>query len=269
MADALDAHAVRAAVLQARPEVVVHELTALENATDLVHFDRTFATTNRLRTEALDLLLAAAEKSGARRFVAQSFCGWPYARTGGVVKSEDDPLDPDPPRQMRRTLDAIRHLESAVTGSSALEGVALRYGAFYGPRSVMFDATFVSELRARRVPMIGGGGGFWSFLHLDDAASATALALEKAAPGVYNIVDDEPAPVREWLPALAAMFDAKPPRRIPAWVARIVVGEHLVAMMTESRAGSNSQGAEGARLAPGLPLLAAGLRRGDRLGLLN
>ncbi len=237
--DAFDRSAVRSALLEARPEVVVHEMTALQNASDLVHFDRVFATTNRLRTEALDHLLAAAEESGVRRFVAQSFCGWPYARTGTSVKSEDDPLDPNPPREMRRTLDAIRTLESSVVGSRGVEGVVLRYGAFYGPHSGLFDGPFIGQLRARRAPMIGDGGGWWSFLHLDDAASATALAIETGAAGVYNIVDDEPAPVREWLPALAAMLGAKPPRRVPAWVARIALGEHLVAMMTESRAGSN------------------------------
>jgi 2-alkyl-3-oxoalkanoate reductase len=239
--DAFDGNAVRSALLEAQPEVVVHEMTALTNASDLVHFDRAFATTNRLRTEALDHLIAAAEASGARRLVAQSFCGWPYARRGGSVKTEDDPLDPEPPREMRGTLDAIRHLESSVVGLRELEGVVLRYGAFYGPRSGLFDGPFLSQLRARRVPMIGEGGGWWSFLHIEDAASATARAIETGDPGVYNIVDDEPAPVREWLPALAALLGAKPPRRIPAWVARIVVGEHLVAMMTESRAGSNAK----------------------------
>jgi nucleoside-diphosphate-sugar epimerase len=239
--DAFDGNAVRSAVLEGQPEVIVHEMTALTNASDLVHFDRAFATTNRLRTEALDHLIAAAEETGARRLVAQSFCGWPYARRGGPVKTEDDPLDPEPPREMRQTLDAIRHLESSVVGLRELEGVVLRYGAFYGPRSGLFDGPFLGQLRARRVPMIGEGGGWWSFLHIDDAASATARAIETGDPGVYNIVDDEPTPVREWLPALAAMLGAKPPRRIPAWVARIAVGEHLVAMMTESRAGSNAK----------------------------
>ncbi len=239
--DAFDRNAVRSAVLEARPEVVVHEMTALTNASDLVHFDRAFATTNRLRTEALDHLIAAAEEIGARRFVAQSFCGWPYARRGGPVKREDDPLDPEPPRELRRTLDAIRYLESSVAGLRKLEGVVLRYGAFYGPHSGLFDGPFLAQLRDRRVPMIGDGGGWWSFLHLDDAASATALTIETGDPGVYNVVDDEPAPVREWLPALAAMLGAKPPRRVPAWVARIAVGEHLVAMMTQTRAGSNAK----------------------------
>ncbi|HEY1452543.1 MAG TPA: NAD(P)-dependent oxidoreductase [Roseiarcus sp.] len=237
--DALDRRLVRDLVLEARPEVVIHEMTALANASDLTHFDRSFAMTNRLRTEGLDHLLAAARESGARRVIAQSFCGWPYARTGGPVKTEEEPLDPNPPREFRKTLDAIRHLENAVAGAAEFEGLVLRYGAFYGPRSGLFDGPMVDQLRRRRVPLIGDGGGWWSFLHLDDAAAATALAVVKGAPGLYNIVDDDPAPVRDWLPAFAAMLGAKPPRRIPRWVAQIAAGEHLVAMMTENRAGSN------------------------------
>jgi nucleoside-diphosphate-sugar epimerase len=237
--DAFDASAVRAAVMEARPEIIVHEMTALTNASDLTHFDRAFAVTNRLRTEGLDHLLGAAKEAGARRVIAQSFCGWPYARTGGPVKTEEDPLDPAPPRELRDSLDAIRHLESAVAGAMAFEGLVLRYGAFYGPGSGLFDGPFVDLLRRRRIPLIGDGGGWWSFLHVDDAAAATALSVEKGAPGLYNIVDDEPAPVREWLPALAGMVGAKPPWRIPRWLARIAAGEHMVAMMTENRAGSN------------------------------
>jgi nucleoside-diphosphate-sugar epimerase len=237
--DALDRRLVRDLVLDARPEVVIHEMTALANASDLTHFDRSFAMTNRLRTEGLDHLLAAARESGPRRVIAQSFCGWPYARTGGPVKTEEEPLDPNPPREFRKTLDAIRHLENAVAGAAEFEGLVLRYGAFYGPRSGLFDGPMVDQLRRRRVPLIGDGGGWWSFLHLDDAAAATALAVVKGAPGLYNIVDDDPAPVRDWLPAFAAMLGAKPPRRIPRWVAQIAAGEHLVAMMTENRAGSN------------------------------
>lgn len=237
--DALDRRLVRDLVLEARPEVVIHEMTALANASDLTHFDRSFAMTNRLRTEGLDHLLAAARESGARRVIAQSFCGWPYARTGGPIKTEEEPLDPNPPREFRKTLDAIRHLENAVAGAAEFEGLVLRYGAFYGPRSGLFDGPMVDQLRRRRVPLIGDGGGWWSFLHLDDAAAATALAVVKGAPGLYNIVDDDPAPVRDWLPAFAAMLGAKPPRRIPRWVAQIAAGEHLVAMMTENRAGSN------------------------------
>lgn len=239
VADAFDGRLLRRIVIDARPEVVVHEMTALANASDLTHFDRAFAMTNRLRKEGLDHLLAAARESGVRRVVAQSFCGWPYARTGGPVKTEGDPLDANPPREFRNTLDAIRHLEGSVAGAADMEGLVLRYGAFYGPCSGLFDVPMVDQLRRRRVPMLGDGGGWWSFVHLDDAAAATALAIAGGAPGIYNIVDDKPAPVSEWLPALAAMLGAKPPLRIPRWLARIAVGEHMVAMMTENRAGSN------------------------------
>jgi nucleoside-diphosphate-sugar epimerase len=240
VADALDERPIRAAVVAAHPDVIVHELTDLKGASDLRKFDRAFANSNRLRTEGTDHLLAAARDCGVRRIVAQSFCGWPYARTGGQVKSEEDPLDPNPPQQLRRTLDAIRYLERVVTTSEAPEGVVLRYGAFYGLDTGMFDAALIEQIRRRRVPLIGGGAAWWSFLQIDDAAEATALAVELGR-GVYNIVDDDPAPVHEWLPATAAMLGAKPPFRVPAWVARLATGEHLVAMMTQSRAGSNAK----------------------------
>ena len=239
--DALDPPALREAVVGAQPEVVVHEMTALANASDLRHFDRVFAQTNRLRTEGLDHLLAAAREAPAKKIIAQSYCGWPFARVGGPVKTEDDPLDSNPPREFQRSLEAIRHLESAVTEATDLEGVVLRYGAFYGPGSGLFDGSALDQLQRRFFPVIDDGGGWWSFVHLDDAAQATACAIENGAPGVYNIVDDDPAPVSEWLPALAAMIGAKPPRRIPRWLARIVAGEHMVVMMTESRAGSNAK----------------------------
>jgi 2-alkyl-3-oxoalkanoate reductase len=240
VADALDERAIRAAVVAAHPDVIVHELTDLKGASDLRKFDRAFANSNRLRTAGTDHLLAAARDCGVRRIVAQSFCGWPYARTGGQVKSEDDPLDANPPQQLRRTLDAIRYLERVVTTSETPEGVVLRYGAFYGPDTGMFDAALIEQIRRRRVPLIGGGSAWWSFLQIDDAAEATALAIELGR-GVYNIVDDDPAPVHEWLPATAAMLGAKPPLRVPAWVARMAAGQHLVAMMTQSRAGSNAK----------------------------
>ena len=192
--DALDRPALREAVLSAQPEVAVHEMTALANASDLRHFDRVFAQTNRLRTEGLDHLLAAAREAGARRVVAQSYCGWPFARVGGPVKTEDDPLDSTPPREFQRSLHAIRHLESAVADASEFEGVVLRYGAFYGPRSGLFDGSALDQLRRRLFPVIGDGGGWWSFVHLDDAAQATARAIENGAPGIYNIADDDPAP---------------------------------------------------------------------------
>jgi nucleoside-diphosphate-sugar epimerase len=241
VADALNRAAVVAAVASARPDVIVHEMTSLGAATDLRKFDQTFAATNRLRSEGVNNLLAAAKQAGTLRIVAQSFCGWPYAREGGPVKSEEDPLDRAPPRELRRTLEAIRFLENAVTQWPDIEGVVLRYGAFYGPGTGLFDGPLIDQLRHRRVPLIGTADGWWSFLHIDDAAVATAIAVERAAPGIYNIVDDEPAPVREWLPALAAMLGARPPRHIPKWLARIVAGEHIVTLMTEGRAGSNSK----------------------------
>lgn len=241
IADALNRAAIVEAVAVAKPDVIVHEMTSLSDANNLRRFDHSFSVTNRLRTEGLQNLLAAAKQAGTPRIVAQSFCGWPYARRGGPVKSEDDPLDPEPPRELRRTLDAISYLENTVTGSSDIEGVVLRYGAFYGSRTGLFDGPMIDQLRRRRVPLIGDANGWWSFLDIDDAAIATAIAVETGAPGIYNIVDDEPAPVREWLPALAAMLGARPPRHIPKWLARIVAGEHIVTMMTEARAGSNAK----------------------------
>ncbi len=240
--DGLDREAMGQAVRSASPDAIVHEMTDLKGAADLRHFERAFAVSNRLRTEGTDHLLAAARGAGVKRFIAQSFCGWPYARTGDNIKSEDDPLDPDPPQQLRRTLDAIRYLERTVTQASDVGGIVLRYGAFYGSGTGVFDGPLVEQVTRRRAPIIGSGNGWWSFVHIEDAAAATALAIEKGSPGnVYNIVDDDPAPVREWLPALAAMLGAKPPRRIPVWLARIVAGDHLVTMMTQARAASNAK----------------------------
>jgi nucleoside-diphosphate-sugar epimerase len=206
------------------------------------YFDRDFALTNRLRSEGTDHLLAAAQASGARRFVAQSFAGWPYARAGATVKSEEDPLDPDPPAAFRRTLAAIRHLEDAVLGAHGVDGVVLRYGAFYGPGTSLGEGgAHLETVRRRRFPIVGSGAGVWSFVHIDDAAAATAAAVERGAPGVYNVVDDEPAPVAEWLPALAAAHGAKPPLHVPAFVGRLVAGAHTVALMTEIRGASNAK----------------------------
>ncbi len=240
VADALDERPLRAAVAAARPDVIVHELTDLTGASDLRKFDRTFANSNLLRTRGTDHLLAAARDAGVKRFVAQSYCGWPYARSGGNVKSETDPLDPNPPEELRRSLDAIRYLENAVTSATGIDGVVLRYGSFYGNDTGMFDAGFINEIRKRHVPLIGSGAAWWSFLHINDAAEATMAAIERGR-GVYNVVDDEPTPVREWLPTLADMLGAKPPIHVPAWLARFFAGEHLVVMMTESRAGSNAK----------------------------
>jgi nucleoside-diphosphate-sugar epimerase len=242
VADALDRAAVEAAVVAARPEVVVHQVTALSSMRNVRNFDRVFALTNRLRTEGVDNLLAAARAAGARRVVAQSFAGWPYAREGGPVKSEDDPLDPDPPAKMSRSLEAIRYLESAVLGADGLEGVVLRYGGFYGPGSTLGEGGFmVEEIRRRRFPLVGDGAGVWSFTHLDDAASAAVAAVERGAPGVYNVVDDEPARVADWLPELAAAVGARPPRRVPVWLGRLVGGEVAVSVMTRVRGASNAR----------------------------
>ena len=242
IADGLDARSIRAAVLAAKPDVVVDQMTDLAAVTDLRHFDRAFATTNLLRTEGTDFLLAAAREAGVKRFIAQSFCGWTYGRSGEPVKTEADALDVDPPEELRRTLEAIQYLEGAVAGSANPEGIVLRYGSFYGPDTGMLSRAMIDQMRRRRVPLIGGGGGRWSFIHVEDAASATVAAIERGVPGnIYNIVDDEPAPVSEWLPALATLVGARPPIRVPAWLGRLFAGEHLVSMMTEVRAGSNAK----------------------------
>jgi len=235
--DGLDAPAVGAAIAKAEPEVVVHEMTAIPADIDFRKFGKTFAATNELRTAGLDHLLAAASAQGVRRLVAQSYGGWPNIRTGGPVKTEDDPLDPEPPADMKATLDAIRYLERTVT-TAALEGIALRYGNLYGPGS---SEAFVRLLRRRRVPLIGSGGGVWSFLHVTDAAAATVAALTAGAPGVYNIADDEPAAVAEWLPAVARAVGAKPPLHLPAWAGLPVAGEAAVSMMTQVRGCSNAK----------------------------
>ncbi len=238
--DAFDPGALRDAVAAAKPDVVVHQLTALRDANDLRKFDQAFALTNRLRTQVLDDLLDASVQAGARRFVAHSYCGWPYATGGSTVKSEDDALDPDPPRQLGRTLAAIRHVEYT-TVHAPIEGVVLRCGTFYGPDTGMTSSAALDQIRKRRFPLMGNGGGWWSFVHVDDVAAATAIAIERGAPGLYNIVDDDPAPVREWLPVLAALAGAQPPLHVPAWLGRLLAGGHLVRMMTASCAGSNAK----------------------------
>jgi 2-alkyl-3-oxoalkanoate reductase len=232
--DLLDAGAVRKAVLDAEPDAIVHQATALADLRDFKHFDRSFAQTNRLRTEGTDALLAAARDAGVRRFVAQSYASARYAREGGPVKTEDDPLDPTPVPAMRETIAAMRHLDEAVTRAG---GIALRYGGFYGAS----NDGMVEPVRKRLFPIVGDGAGVSSFIHLDDAAAATVLALEQGRPGVYNVVDDEPAPVREWLPVLAEVLGAKPPRRVPRWLARLFAGEAVVMMGTDSRGASNAK----------------------------
>ena len=236
--DGLDRPAVLEAVAAARPDAIVHQMTALAG-TDLRRFERSFATTNRLRTEGTDHLLEAARAAGVERFVAQSYAGWPAARTGGPVKTEDDPLDPHPPKAMRSTLEAMRHLEAAVTGAG---GTILRYGGFYGPGTGLAPGGDQWDtIHARKFPIVGDGGGVWSFCHIEDAAGATLAALEHPAPaGIFNVCDDDPAPVREWLPAMAAAIGAPPPRHVPRWVGRLM-GEHLVSLMCEVRGASNAK----------------------------
>jgi nucleoside-diphosphate-sugar epimerase len=260
VADALDREAVTEAVRSAEPEAVVHQLTALPSKFNARKVDRLFATTNRLRTEGTDHLLAAAQAAGARRFVAQSFAGWPYARVGGPVKTEDDPLDPDPPAAMRGTVEAIRHLERAVLGADGVEGIVLRYGGFYGPGTGL--GAMLDEVRRRRFPIVGKGTGMWSFVHMEDVAGATLAAVERGAPGVYNVVDDEPAPVSEWLPYLAEAIGAKPPRRVPAFVGRLVAGEAAVSLMTQARGASNEKAKRELGWQPIYPSWREGFRSG-------
>jgi nucleoside-diphosphate-sugar epimerase len=241
VADALEPDQVAEAVATARPEVIVHQLTAI-GAVDMRHFERDFALTNRLRTEGTDHLLSAGQAVGVRRFVAQSNGAAPYARTGGAVKGEEDALDPSPAREMRTMVAALRHLEEAVLGADWTQGIVLRYGAFYGPGTSMAPGGELFELvRKRRFPLVGDGRGVWSFIHIADAAEATVAAIERGSRGVYNVADEAPAPLAEWLPALAQTLGAKRPMRVPRFVARLFAGEAGAVMMTELRGASNAK----------------------------
>jgi 2-alkyl-3-oxoalkanoate reductase len=241
-ADALDPAAVLMAFRAFRPDVVIHQLTAIPANPNLFNFDKVFALTNRLRTEGTDNLLAAARASGVRRFVAQSFCGWPYQRTGGPIKTEEDPLDSDPPRQLRRTLHAIKYVERQMEMARDVHGISLRYGGLYGPgTSLSTSGGSVEQVRKRWLPIIGDGKGVWSFIHVRDVASATVAAAESDITGTFNVVDDEPAVVAEWLPFLARSVGAKPPFRIPLAIARLLLPKHIVVMMNEIRGGSNEK----------------------------
>jgi 2-alkyl-3-oxoalkanoate reductase len=233
--DGMDGAAVGTVVARARPEVIVHEMTAIPSAINFRNFDQAFATTSELRTIGLDHLLAAARAQGVQRLIAQSYAGWPNVRTGGPVKTEEDPLDPAPPAAMHATLDAIRYLEQAVS-SAPLAGIALRYGSLYGPGA---SEMFVRLLRRRQVPIVGAGSGVWSFLHVTDAAAATVAAVSQGEPGIYNVVDDEPATVAEWLPVLARSVGARPPWHVPGWLGRLAAGEAGLSMMTRVRGSSN------------------------------
>jgi nucleoside-diphosphate-sugar epimerase len=253
VADALDPEQVAEALGRARPDVIVHQLTAIA-AVDTRHWDRDFAQTNRLRTEGTDYLLSAGRAVGVRRFIAQSYASWPYARTGGQIKSEQDPLDPVPAREMRESLAAIRHLEAAVTGADWTDGIVLRYGAFYGPGTSMSPGGEQFEMvRKRKFPVVGDGGGVWSFIHIADAAEATVAAVEHGMRGIYNVVDDDPAPVAEWLPALAQTLGAKKPMRVPQLIGRLFAGEAGVVMMTDIRGASNDKGKRELQWRPAYP----------------
>jgi nucleoside-diphosphate-sugar epimerase len=249
VADALDGEAVRNAVMRTRPAVVIHELTALAKMRDLKHFDREFEVTNRLRTEGTEHLLAAAQAAGAERFVAQSFTGWPNARSGDRLKDENDELDSNPPEAMSRSLEAIRRLEAMVSSAPHLTGVVLRYGALYGPGTSLGEGGEMTELaRQRKLPIFGEGTGVWSFLHIDDAAQAALLAMERGNSGLYNIVDDEPA--------------AKPPRHLPAWLGRLLIGEAGLSMMNSIRGSVNTKAKRLLRWQPLHPNWREGFRRG-------
>jgi 2-alkyl-3-oxoalkanoate reductase len=255
--DALDRQAVLEAVRSVRPEVVVHQATGLAGIGNPRKMAEEFGPTNRLRTEGTDNLLEAAGEVGAR-VVAQSFAGWPFKREGGPVKDEDAPLDDDPPPAMRDILGAIKHLEGAVT---AANGIVLRYGGFYGP-GTGFDADGpqTEAVLKRQFPIVGDGGGVWSLIHIDDAASATMAAIERGEPGLYNIVDDEPARVRELVPALAESLGAKPPRKLPKWLARLFAGEHMVVMLTDIRGATNDKAKRELGWTPAHPTWREGFR---------
>jgi nucleoside-diphosphate-sugar epimerase len=231
--DGLDAASVGEAVAAARPEVIVHQMTALSAAhsgkPNPRRPERFFASTNRLRSEGIDNLLAAAEATGVAHVVAQSHASMNGLRSGGWVKTEEDPLE------VIEGTKAINHLEDVVVRYG---GAVLRYGGFYGPGA---NDEQLDLVRRRLLPIVGGGTGHVSWVHVDDAANATVLAMEQKATGVFNIVDDEPAPVSVWLPYLAECAGAKPPRRVPAWLARLLAGEMAVGVMTRGRGFSNAK----------------------------
>jgi 2-alkyl-3-oxoalkanoate reductase len=256
--DGLDAAAMAKAVTQAQPDAIVHQMTALAGTPDVRRFDRWFATTNQLRTTGTDILLAAARDAGVARLVAQSYTGWTNPCTGGPVKTERDGLDPHPPRMQRQSLAAIRHLEQVVP-AAPLEGIVLRYGNFYGPGA---SESLVELIRKRRFPVIGDGAGIWSWIHLDDAAAATVAALERGARGGYNITDDEPAPVSEWLPYLAEVVGAKPPLRVPKWPGGLLAGAVTVRWTTEARGSSNDKAKRELGWQPKWPSWRQGFREG-------
>ncbi|MFG1812727.1 NAD-dependent epimerase/dehydratase family protein [Kribbella sp. NPDC049174] len=263
LADGLDAAAVKAAVQSVRPEVVVHQMTALKSGIDFKKFDQSFAVTNRLRTEGTDNLLAASQTAGVRRFVVQSYAGWNLQHGGSATKTEADPLDPDPVPAQRQTMAGIKHLESVVTNADGIEGIALRYASFYGPTGdIGKGGSLVELIQKRKFPLIGDGTGVWSFIHYDDAADATVKAVESDATGIYQIADDDPAQVAVWLPEFARILGAKPPRHIPAWLARLAVGDVGVAAFTEIRGVDNSLAKATFDWQPGYASWREGFRKG-------
>jgi nucleoside-diphosphate-sugar epimerase len=245
VADALDAESVGIAVSEARPDAIVHQMTDLSRGINPRKQAEALKPTNRLRTVGTDHLLSAGMAVGIRRFVAQSFLLGLYERTGAAVKTEQDPVDPDPPSALRGIIAALRYMEAAVTGADWTEGIVLRYGAFYGPgTSLSLDppgGDMVEAIEQRKLPLIGSGEGVWSFTHVEDAAAATVAALEDGHRGVYNVVDDEPATVSDWLPAMADAVGAKPPRRVPKWLGRLAAGDGFASFMTDARGASNEK----------------------------
>jgi len=262
--DGLNRDSVVRAISAAQPDVIVHQMTSLPQLLNLKRFDDDFVVTNRLRSEGTAHLVTAAAMTGTRRFVSQSYSGWPYGREGGRVKTEADPLDADPPAAMAHTLEAIQALEHLTLNTPGVTGLALRYGSLYGPgTSIASDGAIVDVIRHRKFPLVGDGAGVWSFIHVDDAARATLAAIERGPAGTYNIVDDDPAEVAVWLPYLAEMVGAKAPLPLPSWMARLAVGEAGVMMMTTARGSSN----EKARRLLGWQPTYASWRDGFRRGL--
>jgi nucleoside-diphosphate-sugar epimerase len=265
VADALDAEAVGAAVAAARPEVVINQLTAISGVTNWRKPDADFVATNRLRTEGTDILLSAAIAAGARRYVGQSFAPWAISGGGPAVKDEEVPMRSEAPKGVTETLAGIRYLESAVTGAEGIEGVVLRYGGFYGPGTNLGEepeGEMIEMVRKRRMPILGEGTGVWSFIHISDAASATVAAVERGAPGIYNVSDDEPARVKDWLPVLAQDLGAKPPMRMPAFLARIIAGPAVFEMMNEIRGASNAKAKRELGWTPSFPTWREGFAHG-------
>jgi 2-alkyl-3-oxoalkanoate reductase len=250
--DVFDADALRAAIVEAAPEVVVHQLTALPERMDFRKQDL-YTPTNRLRTEGTRNLLDGAQAAGARRFVSQSIA-FAYRNDGSRVKAEDDPLLDSAPGPFEAGVTALREMEAMVLEAGGLEGLVLRYGFFYGPGTHYgSDGAIVADVRRRRLPIVGKGTGVFSFIHVDDAADATLAAIERGAPGIYNVTDDEPAPMSEWVPVLAEAAGARRPLRVPVWLARLVGGKQAATFASELRGASNEKAKRELGWQPGHP----------------